>query len=194
MTTRLIDITATDELPVPSISQSSFRSDNLFEYVDSSWNHAVARYTNQNGLRSEATLYDTGIYEALGSGLCYSTGRSHECDYAISSQDLELCLVTILQFYRDVLPDDHSETVYAILSGTNLTNTTMDQYRQVERVESFPGAHRTSRLSAISLPSDGRLRDQLTPLLRPFSTSQYGYHPRLYFDDDGDWELAGALE
>jgi len=192
--TRLVDITEIEDLPVPATCRPSFRPDRLFEYADPTWNHAVARYTNRKDLSSEATLYDTGIYEMRGSGLCYPTGRSYDCDYAISSQDLELSLVTVLQFYRDVLPDEHTETVYAILSGTHLTNATMDQYRQVDRVEPFPEADRTSRLTAISLSSDDSLRDQLTPLLRPFSTSQFGYNPRFYYDDDGDWELAEHLE
>ena len=191
---RLVDITELEELPVPATCRPSFRPDRLFEYADPTWNHIVARYENRKDLSSVATLYDTGIYEARGSGVCYPTGHSYDCDYAVSSQDLELSLVTVLQFYRDVLPDEHSEKVYAILSGTNLTNATIDQHRQVDRVEPFPEPNRISRLTPLSLSDEDGIRDQLTPLFRPLSNSQFGYHPGFYYDDDGAWELDEHLE
>jgi len=189
---RLIDLPEVEKMPVPVVCRP-FRPGRLAEYVDSTWNRVVTRSTNRQDLGSEAILYDTGVYEAAGSGLCYPLDSSRDCEYAISSQDLELGFVTVLEFYRDVLPAEHADRVYAVCSGTNLTNATMDQHRRVDRVEPFTEAARTSRLTAIDLTGDDGLHDQLTPLLRPFSPSQSGYSSEFYYGD-GEWELAEHLK
>lgn len=191
---RLFNLEEVEQILVPGMCRSQYDVKMVSKYPTSYWDRVTATFENHRDLVSNSILYDTGMYETVGSALCYPVNRGNGVDYAVSSQDLEQSLVAMVQSYRDLLPSDYGGTVYFIGSGVNLDNATMDQYRRVEQVKQFSDDKVTSRLTSIDLNSDDGLRDQLSPVLRPFWFSQTWSKPNLYFNDDGDWEFADNLD
>lgn len=191
---RLIDVEELEQLLVPGVCRGQFDRDVLLRYPETFWDRVTATFENHRGLSSNATLYDTGLYETLGTALCYPLDSHYNVEYATSSQDLEQGLVGALQFHRELLPDDYSQTVYVVLSGVKMDKTTMDQYREVQRIEAFNDAEVTSRLTSVDLYEDiHSLRDQLASVLRPFWHSQTRLDPDLYYTDEDQWEFADDM-
>lgn len=192
---RLVNLAELEELLVPGICRGQFDRDRLSQFAEIYWDRATATFENHRDLVSTATLYDTGLYETVGNALCYPLDSRSAVDYAISSQDLEQCLVATLCFYNDLLPDDSSLTVYTVLSGVVMDNVTMDQSREVQRSDPLDDAEMTSRLTPVDLDRDVQgLRDQVAPLLRPFWLSQTLLDPDIYYTEDGVWEFADDLD
>lgn len=192
---RLVDISGQGELLVPGVCRGQFDRDRLSQYAETYWDRATATFENHRDLVSTATLFDTGLYETVGTALCYPIDSRSTVDYAISSQDLEQGLVATIRFYSDLFPDDSSPTVYAVLSGMEMNNATMDQYREVQRSEPLNDDEVTSRLTPVDLVGDiYSLRDQVAPLLRIFWHSQTLLEPGLYYTDEGEWEFADDLD
>jgi len=193
--TRVLDITEIEELPVPAVHRGEFNPGHLRQYPTQEWNRVTDSAENNRGYESDAVLYDTGIYETQGTGLCYSLDSSARVEYAVSSQDLEESLVAVLQYLHEQVPSDQVESVYTVLSGVNMENTTMDQYRRVDQADRLGEAILTSRLTPVELSHDVTdLRGQLDPVIQPFWLSRTTGSPDVYFDEDGAWEFVDHFD
>jgi len=193
--TRVLDITEIEELPVPAVHRGEFEPELLRQYPTQEWNRVTASAENNRGYESDAVLYDTGIFETQGAGLCYSLDSAARVEYIISSQDLEQSLVAVLQYLDKKVPADQVESVYTVLSGANLENAIMNQHRRAERADPLGESMLTSRLTSVELTHDATdLRDQLDPVIRPFWLSQTTDGPDSYFDEDGTWEFVDRFD
>ena len=191
----LIDVTdfRSNQVFIPAVCRGEYNPQKLRQHPQIAWDRITGSFENHNGLTSEVTVYDTGLYEVSGNGLLYTISAGYDVEHVISSMDLELTTITALARYINLLQNDYGQQLYGILSGINLTEATIDQHRKVEDMTAFSDPVLTSRLTTINPQNESSPRTQLDPLFRPFYLSKATQISDLYFGEDGEWELADKI-